>query len=930
MKTVIVLLSKLQHHGQIYWITSEKPLKQELFLELGNDPDTLLLVNPKNEWSEVSAENFSVIHFLPGVTDNPALVFTDLIHLLDSENKMTSLHSGEIHWSQAAPYWNELIQKHSFYSKIELIGGALKSPVDVLIKAHPVQKITLTELTNEELLQLSIDKKWAMSLNEMTCIRDHFQKLNTDPTDVEIEIIAQTWSEHCKHKIFNAEIKYKDSKEEFTVNSIYKTYIKGATKTIAAPWAVSVFSDNAGVVDWDEKNYLAIKVETHNSPSALDPYGGALTGILGVNRDILGTGLGFSPIANTDVFCVGNWDESETLPKRIKHPKEILTGIHRGVQDGGNKSGIPTVNGAICFDENFTGKPLVYCGTVGIAPKFSKGIDNKNKYHKPGDLIVMSGGRVGHDGIHGATMSSIQLDETVPNTMVQIGDPFTQKKLSDFILALRDQGLITGITDNGAGGLSSSLGEMSERTNGALIHLDQVPLKYAGLSAWEIIVSESQERMSLAIDPKNKTKVLELSKKFGVESTVIGEFTDSGYLDIQHQGATVAHLNLDFLHNGLPQMKINAVWKGSQERPTWKKTQTTKTKSQLVQEILKTIIQDKNIVSKKSFIQNYDHEVKAASIVKPLGGLEQISPNDGGAVWLGAHGGHNQKAIAVSCGIQYMFSHIDTDLMTKLSFDEAMRGAIALGANPQKIAMTDNFCWPDPILSQSNPDGEHKLAQLVRSCRALYEIATKYYVPLISGKDSMKNDYIDENVKISVPPTLLMTAIGHIDDISQIKKTAIPDSNLLVYKIGLPFGKKYFGHFLNKYFEYESHPKFEWDLNQSLQHYKNIFQNLHILESIHDVSEGGILVALTEALFLNRLGINIKNISIEELFSEYPTSFIVSIQPQNKNLFEVIFKDHFLFLGTTNEEFELQVQNGQPLEKIDLNEIKELWSFKWK
>jgi phosphoribosylformylglycinamidine synthase len=937
MNTVIALISKVENLGQVYWIETDKEIPIKMIQELNNDPDSFVLVNPTREWGEVPGDIFTFINFLPGVTDNPANVFKELIYLFDNSIQINNIHSGMFFTDTASNDFNELIQRKYTISKKDLIDNKLAPPKNVQINKRGVKQINLSTFSDSELQDLSKESKWALSLEEMQTIKNYYSKddhirqrstfdLPAEPTDLEMEIFAQTWSEHCKHKIFNADITYTDEKETFTVNSLYKTYIKGATKEINAPWAVSVFNDNAGVVDWDEYNYLAIKVETHNSPSALDPYGGALTGILGVNRDILGTGLGFNPIANTNVFCVGEWDESAPLPKRIKHPKDILRGVHRGVCDGGNKSGIPTVNGAICFDENFTGKPLVYCGTIGIAPKFSKNKDNKNKYHQAGDLIVVAGGRVGLDGIHGATMSSIQLDETVPNTMVQIGDPFTQKKLSEFILALRNEGLITGLTDNGAGGISSSVGEMAQKCNGALVYLDRVPLKYSGLSPWEIFVSESQERMSFAIEESNQQSVIELAHKFGVETSFIGVFTNTGFLEIKSESKTIGLVNIDFLHNGLPNLKLNAHWMGKTENKSWKVKNISKIDSNNLEFITKTIIQDKNIVSKKSFIQNYDHEVKAATIVKPLGGISQSSPNDGGAIWLKPHGGNPDTAIAISSGIQYMFSHIDTDLMTKLSFDEAMRGVVSLGANPLKVAMTDNFCWPDPIISSSNPDGEHKLAQLVRSCRALYEIATSYNVPLISGKDSMKNDYIDESVKISVPPTLLMTAIGKVESLENLKKSAISE-NKLVYKLGLDFGSKYFGHFLAKYFEFESSEQLNWKLSESVELYERIHSHLKMFQSIHDVSEGGVLIAIIESMFLNKVGLNIdKSFSIEELFSEYPSTFIISIDESDRLDFEKVFSKNFVFLGKSNNSQVLNINSFS----LKIPELFNLWSYQWK
>jgi phosphoribosylformylglycinamidine synthase subunit PurSL len=359
----------------------------------------------------------------------------------------------------------------------------------------------IQNLSESELAELSKKQHWALSAEEMRVIQDHFRQLGRAPTDVEMEILAQTWSEHCKHKIFRAHIDYQDLQDPTQnqkIKGLFKTFIQTPTENLKKKkdWLVSVFSDNAGIVRFHDDVDVCIKVETHNSPSALDPYGGALTGILGVNRDILGTGLGAKPIANSNVLCFGNPHQLEAVPKGLFHPREVMKGVHHGIQDGGNKSGIPTVNGAMIFDESFSGKPLVYCGTVGVMPRLVTGRPSHIKGQKPKDRIVVVGGSVGLDGIHGATSSSLGLDASTPVGMVQIGDPLTQKRVLDFILKARDLGLYSSITDNGAGGISSSIGEMAAETGGAKIDLARVPLKYPNLQPWQIMVSESQERMT--------------------------------------------------------------------------------------------------------------------------------------------------------------------------------------------------------------------------------------------------------------------------------------------------------------------------------------------------------------------------------------------------------------------------------------------------
>jgi len=412
-------------------------------------------------------------------------------------------------------------------------GKGVHLPLPTVRGKHKPSVSTLKlDVSDNELKEISRQRLLALNLSEMKAIRKYFNKADVRkereviglslPTDVEIEALAQTWSEHCKHKIFNSQITYADEKGTQRINSLFNTFIKRATKEINKPWLVSVFTDNAGVIKFNDEHNLVMKVETHNTPSALDPYGGAITGIVGVNRDPLGTGMGARLIFNTDVFCFASPFYNKELPPRLLHPKRIFEGVRRGVEHGGNKSGIPTVNGSIVFDERYLGKPLVYCGTGGIMPARLNGEPTHTKRIMPGDLVVMTGGRIGKDGIHGATFSSEELHEGSPVTAVQIGDPITQKKMTDFLLIARDRGLYRCITDNGAGGLSSSVGETARLAGGCEVDLKKAPLKYPGLNPWEILISESQERMTLAVDPAKAGAFLSLAKKMDVEATVLG------------------------------------------------------------------------------------------------------------------------------------------------------------------------------------------------------------------------------------------------------------------------------------------------------------------------------------------------------------------------------------------------------------------------
>ncbi len=524
----------------------------------------------------------------------------------------------------------------------------------------------------------------------------------------------------------------------------------------ADDWCLSVFADNAGIIRFNADWNLVFKVETHNSPSALDPYGGALTGIVGVNRDPFGCGKGAKLIFNTDVFCFAPPDYDKPLPKRILHPRRIYEGVREGVEHGGNKSGIPTVNGCLVFDERYLGKPLVYCGTGGIMPARINGEPTHTKAILPGDLVVMTGGRIGKDGIHGATFSSEELHEGSPVTAVQIGDPITQKKMTDFLLIARDMGLYRAITDNGAGGLSSSVGETAQLSGGCEIDLKKAPLKYPGLNPWEILISESQERMTLAVDPKRIDEFLCLARKMDCEATVLGRYTDSGWFHIRYGEETVVYVEMSFLHEGLPQMTLKAAWSAPRrEEPAIPDPVD-------FGEALKAMLGRLNICSKESVVRQYDHEVQGGSVVKPLTGARDDGPSDAAVIrpLLDTFEG-----IVIASGICPRYSDIDAYHMAAAAIDEAVRNAIAVGAPLGRLAGLDNFCWCDPVRSEKTPDGEYKLAQLVRANQALYDVTTAYGVPCISGKDSMKNDYQIGAVRISIPPTLLFYTMGKMEDV---------------------------------------------------------------------------------------------------------------------------------------------------------------------
>ena len=902
------------------------------------------------------------VSFKPGVTDNSARSTQYILQKKFNKNDI-EVATGELYFLNSTNnkedlkkhFGNELIQKVEVYTKAEVL-EAIPSPnfPAVKLETHTPKVIEL-DISDEELENLSTHYLWALSIDEMKFIQNYYmrediqkkreqQNLPKWPVDIEMEILAQTWSEHCKHKIFGAHIKYSEDSHSHTkienkeVKGVFKTYIKDATSYISnelkKDWLISVFTDNAGIVRFDKDIDYCLKVETHNSPSALDPYGGALTGILGVNRDILGCGIGAKPIANTDVLCFAPSDYSDQIlskmPKKLKHPKSILKGVHRGIEDGGNKSGIPTVNGAIMFNDNYAGKPLVYCGTVGVLPQSLNGKPTHEKNQKPGDYIVICGGSVGADGIHGATFSSLELKDDAPSTAVQIGDPFTQKKLTDFLLLARDKDLYNSVTDNGAGGLSSSVGEMADLTNGASININKVPLKYQGLNPFEIVISESQERMTFSVPAATLDEFVNLAQDMECNPAVIGSFHDQGSFDIYSDTKLLASLDLKLMHEDLPAMKLEAHFEGAKAFTPWHKESQDQHFSKLSDKI-KTLMSLPNIKSKHHLVSQFDSEVKAATIIKPFVQKKNFGPSDAAVIWGGAHGGSEDAAICISSGLIPQISHIDTYKMTEYAIDEAFRNAVASGANPNYIAFCDNYCWPDPIPSKKNPDAKHKLAQLVRSGEALYKTALAYEAPFISGKDSMKNDFIGatrdgDEIKISVPPTLLVTSIAKVDHIQDVRTTDFQEADQLVYYIGpSDFTKEYY-HSLNT----ESLELSDFNAIDNFNRYKNIHSLIQagLCESIHDVSDGGIIAAVIESCFPNLLGFSLSSdvLKTDEtldafLFNELPGGFIISIMPEHKEKFESTLTDARQ-IGITTKTPDITIDN----EVLSTTELYNLWS----
>ncbi|AAR35008.1 phosphoribosylformylglycinamidine synthase subunit PurS [Geobacter sulfurreducens] len=905
------------------------------------------------------------VGFRPGVTDNVGRTAREAIEYITGrpfaagEGVYTSVQyllSGALSRTDVERIardllCNTLIQRYIILDRAEFAaagGVAVVVPKVTGETRAQVREIDLN-VSDDELMRISREGVLALTLDEMKVIQAHYRNpaviaerskvgLAAKPTDAELEAIAQTWSEHCKHKIFSGTIEYIDengNREE--IRSLFKTFIQGTTKTVREQlgerdFCLSVFKDNAGVIRWNDDWSLVFKVETHNSPSALDPYGGALTGIVGVNRDPFGTGKGSKLIFNTDVFCFASPFYDKPLPSRLLHPRRIYEGVVEGVEHGGNKSGIPTVNGSIVFDDRFAGKPLVFCGTAGLMPATINGAPAHEKFIRPGDLIVMTGGRIGKDGIHGATFSSEELHEGSPVTAVQIGDPITQKRMTDFLIRARDKGLYNFITDNGAGGLSSSIGEMSGECGGCRMDLSKAPLKYPGLDPWEILISEAQERMSLAVPPEHIDEFIAMARRFGVEATILGEFTDSGYFHIMYGDRTIAYLPMDFLHGGLPPMQMRGVWEVKRhEEPALEVKQDYAAD-------LKQLLGSLNICSKESVVRRYDHEVQGGSVVKPFTGVANDGPSDAAVIRPVLD---SFEGVVVSHGICPRYSDIDAYHMTANAIDEALRNYVAVGGSLDLVAGLDNFCWCDPVQSDKTPDGEYKMAQLVRSNKALYDYCVAFGIPLISGKDSMKNDFWDGNVKISIPPTLLFSVIGKIDDI----RTAVTmdakrpgDIVYLLGKTGYELGGS--EYMALKGLVGNSVPQV--NTAKALPRYRALHRAISqgLVASCHDLSDGGLAVALAETAFAGGFGIVAELSRVlwsgDEalkgdaalLFSESASRHLVTVRPENREAFEsVMAANCFSSIGVVTEEGRVTVTGLSGTRVIDagIDELKQAW-----
>jgi phosphoribosylformylglycinamidine synthase subunit PurSL len=891
------------------------------------------------------------VGFLPGVTDNVGMtarqtiedfflgrvgvaVYTSQLFLVGGK-----LSPGQLQ-KLASTLSNPLVNRIHSKTRAEYGSSGMGREVP-LVRLHELPAAGEVNLNLDDKALTRIGKEGiedpvthqrrgplALDLAQLHAIRDYFMKKGRNPTDVELESLAQTWSEHCKHTIFASAM------DDDVPDGLYKTYIQAATNKIRKEKGendicLTVFTDNSGAIIFDDQYLVTHKVETHNSPSALDPFGGALTGIVGVNRDTIGFGLGAKPCINVYGFCVGDPESEPALfrgrdmTNPILSPRRILDGVVHGVGVGGNCSGIPTPQGWVYFDNRYLGKPLVFAGTVGIMPREHAGRKLYQKQAEPGDLIVVAGGRVGKDGIHGATFSSEALDPGSPVTAVQIGDPITQKKLSDVIVKeARDPGLYRSITDNGAGGISCSVAEMAKECNGCRVSLEKVPLKYPGMAPWEIWISESQERMTLAVPPEKLDLFMELMGRREVEAAVIGEFTDNGRCIVEFHGDVVMDVELGFLHDGLPKKHLKTTYtKKIYPEPAIiipGRLDTT----------LLAMLGRKNLCSKEFISVQYDHTVQGGHVLGPVQGKGRVQA----MATLTKVVPGSKKGVGLSQGMFPSYSEIDPYRMAAAGIDTAVRGLIAMGIPMESIAILDNFCW-------CSSDDPERLGQLKRAAKGCYDVATVFGTPFISGKDSMYNDFSGfdaENnpVKVSVPPTLLISSIGVHEDVLQSVSIDAKIEGDLVYIIGET--REELGG--SEYFAYRGSagngvPSLDPVIVKA--RYKRLTDAIRhdLVASACPVTSGGLGVTLARVAISGMLGMDLSIPSGMRqdyfLFSESLGRFVVTISPGNREMFEKMMGKDAILLGNVTGN-NLRISGKDLLVETPVSELENAYKAPFK
>jgi phosphoribosylformylglycinamidine synthase len=724
-------------------------------------------------------------------------------------------------------------------------------------------RIPVRHLSGSDLLALSKRMKLSLSEEDMLAVQQIYLEWDREPTDVELEVIAQTWSEHCKHRIFGARIEHVRDGVAETVDGLFRTFVREVSEEIMAAkpgFVLSAFHDNAGFICLDENLAVCLKAETHNHPSAIEPYAGSNTGLGGVIRDILGAGQGAKPIGSLDVFCFGypDTDPAEIKGEDVIHPRGILRGVVRGVRDYGNRMGIPTVAGAIQFDPAYLYNPLVYCGTAGVIPRWAIG-----KKVEAGQLVIAVGGRTGRDGLKGATFSSAALDDTShveDQQAVQIGNPIEEKKVADFLLAARDARLIEFVTDCGAGGFSSAAGEMLSDCGGT-IWLERAPLKEEGLVSWEIFISESQERMVLAVKEESMPELRRLAAMYETELCVLGEADGSGVLKVSHHGTEVCRLDNSALHEAPRQHR-----RGNWTTPAFGAEPDLSGLD--LAGTLKALLGDFAVCSREPIIREYDHEVQGNTVLKPLAGGRGDAPQDGAVLRI--DGSHQLLAIGLS--ILPEWGKTDPEAMGLAVVDECFRQLVCIGANPDRIALLDNFCM-------GNPNDERELGALVETCRGMATAARAYAAPFVSGKDSFYNYFEVDGQSISIPVTLLLSGMGIVENLEHVTGSTIRRADSVLLLLGQS-SRDLGGSVLARHLQLGTLRVPRPDLQLNLALYRVLHGAIRdgLVLSAHDVSEGGLGVALAEMAFGEKADIEVESgLTAFDLFNESPGQIVLEV-----------------------------------------------------
>ncbi len=886
------------------------------------------------------------VGYKPGVTDNVG--HTASVAIKDVDKVFRNEHEDFIHAYKVYIFWE------TDNKVIPSVARALHNPVvefasvdekgaklpdynlsKALDSKSLVKEVPIRKASDAELMEISKTGLLALSMEEMKKIQEYYNKRGREPTDIELETFAQTWSEHCVHKTLKGDVIFKKISRDGTesvekINNLIKNTIFGATQEIISKTGnnnicVSVFKDNAGIISFNDKFNMCFKAETHNHPSAKEPYGGAATGIGGVIRDVLAAGLGAKPIANTDIFCFAEPDFPEDqVPEGIIHPRKTMEGVVSGVRDYGNPMGIPTVNGSLYFDKRYLGNPLVFCGTVGIIPRTIHGRLSEEKKPQVGDYLVFVGGKTGRDGIHGVTFASLEMDKHTTSNPVQIGDPITEQMFMEAMFKARDKNLYNFVQDCGGGGLSSAFGEMAEE-EGAVIYLDRVPLKYQGLLPWEIWISESQERQAFSVPPEKYEEFKKIFEEEDVGVYNVGNITGNKKLTLKYKDVVVGELDVDFLHKGVPRVLNNATW----QEPSVVSEQFPAPPD--LKDVLLRVLKSWNVCSKEWIIRQYDSEVQGNTLVKPLQGRKNDGPGDGAVVRPDLS---SYEGIAIANGMNPKYGDLDPYNMAASGIDEAIRNAVCCGANPGHIALLDNFCW-------GNPKDPVQLARLVLACNACKDISISFGTPFISGKDSLNNEYKTDQGTISIPATLLISSIGKVEDVRHACTAYFKKPGNGIFIIGKTKNELGGSHYLENIKQQDKStivPGVEPGI--FLEQYKALHEAMqeNVVISAHDCSEGGIAVALAEMCFSGDLGANIDSKLIPTshgcerddiiLFSESNGRIIVEVPVDKEDAFMKITKGSVVKkIGTVTKEPVLNVKGmtGVPVLTARCSELKKAW-----